>query len=42
MVTGPGNMPYINNEYGWLWLTRDGSDATHISQVAYDNPGAGS
>jgi beta-galactosidase len=27
---------YINNEYGWLWLTRDGSDATHISQVAYD------
>ena len=27
---------YINNEYGWLWLTRDGTDATHISQAAYD------
>lgn len=33
---GARNHPYINNEYGWLWLTRDGTDATHISQVAYD------
>jgi hypothetical protein len=27
---------YINNEYGWLWLTRDGSNATGIAEVAYE------
>lgn len=34
---GPGarSHPYINNEYGWLWLTRDGSDATTIAEDAY-------
>ena len=33
---GARNHPYINNEYGWMWLTRDGSDAARISQPAYD------
>ncbi len=33
---GARDHAYINNEYGWLWLSRDGSDATHISQVAYE------
>ncbi len=33
---GARNHAYINNEYGWLWLTRDGSDATPIAQAAYD------
>jgi|GEM_PF-335960 len=28
--------PYINNEYGWLWLTRDGSDATPIAETAFE------
>jgi beta-galactosidase len=32
---GARNHPYINNEYGWLWLTRDGSDATPIAEAAY-------
>jgi hypothetical protein len=32
---GARNHPYINNEYGWLWLTRDGSDATWIAEKAY-------
>ncbi|WOH38198.1 glycoside hydrolase family 2 TIM barrel-domain containing protein [Thalassotalea fonticola] len=34
---GPGarNHPYINNEYGWLWLTRDGSDPVTIAEDAY-------
>jgi hypothetical protein len=33
---GAREHPYINNEYGWLWLTRDGSDATVIARKAYD------
>jgi beta-galactosidase len=33
---GARNHPYINNEYGWLWLTRDGSDATPIAETAYE------
>ncbi len=35
---GPGARfhPYINNEYSWLWITRDGSDPVTISEVAYD------
>jgi beta-galactosidase len=33
---GARNHPYINNEYGWMWLTRDGSDAASISKPAYD------
>lgn len=35
---GPGARfhPYINNEYGWLWLTRDGTDATTIAEDAYN------
>ncbi len=33
---GARNHPYINNEYGWLWLTRDGSDATPIAEQAYE------
>jgi len=34
---GPGARfhPYINNEYGWLWLTRDGSDPVTIAEDAY-------
>lgn len=34
---GPGarHHPYINNEYGWLWLTRDGSDPVTIAEDAY-------
>lgn len=26
---------YINNEFGWLWLTRDGSDPTPITAKTY-------
>ncbi len=33
---GARNHAYINNEYGWLWLTRDGSDATPIAEAAYE------
>ena len=33
---GARNHPYVNNEYGWLWLTRDGADATPIAKAAYD------
>lgn len=33
---GARNHPYINNEYGWMWMTRDGSDAAGISKPAYD------
>ncbi|MDE0951155.1 MAG: hypothetical protein OSA45_07785 [Halioglobus sp.] len=33
---GARDHAYINNEYGWLWLTRDGSDATPIAESAYD------
>ncbi len=33
---GARNHAYINNEYGWLWLTRDGSDPTEISGIAFD------
>jgi len=35
---GPGarNHPYINNEYSWLWITRDGSDPVTISDIAYN------
>lgn len=28
--------PYINNEYGWLWITRDGTDGTSLSDKAFD------
>jgi len=33
---GAREHPYINNEYGWLWLTRDGTEATEISGIAFD------
>tara|TARA_R100001377_G_scaffold12770_2_gene6400 strand:+ start:433 stop:2844 length:2412 start_codon:yes stop_codon:yes gene_type:complete len=33
---GARNHAYINNEYGWLWITRDGSEATGIADIAYD------
>jgi hypothetical protein len=33
---GARNHAYVNNEYGWLWLTRNGSAATPIAQAAYD------
>lgn len=35
---GPDNAshPYINNEYGWLWHTRDGERATPITVGAFE------
>tara|TARA_B110000977_G_scaffold131546_1_gene167612 strand:+ start:16170 stop:18575 length:2406 start_codon:yes stop_codon:yes gene_type:complete len=33
---GARDHPYINNEYGWMWLTRDGSDASGIAKPAFD------
>ena len=33
---GARNHAYINNEYGWLWLTRDGTEASAISKVGFD------
>jgi hypothetical protein len=33
---GARNHPYINNEYGWLWITRDGSDGTSLSDKAFN------
>jgi hypothetical protein len=33
---GARQHPYINNEYGWLWLTRDGSDGTPLTKNSYD------
>ncbi|HBY85929.1 MAG TPA: hypothetical protein DEO86_08650 [Colwellia sp.] len=34
---GPGarHHPYINNEYSWLWITRDGTDPVTIAEDAY-------
>jgi beta-galactosidase len=32
----PGNFPVIINEYGWLWLNRDGSTTTLTSKL-YEN-----
>ncbi len=39
---GARDHAYVNNEYGWLWLTRDGGAATPIAKAAYDilAPGA--
>ncbi len=40
--SGPQNVShaYVNNEYGWLWLTRDGSKPTPLTGGAYANLGA--
>jgi beta-galactosidase len=32
-VKNPGNYPVIINEYGWLWLNRDGSPTTLTRQL---------
>lgn len=33
--------PYINNEYGWLWLTRDGRKPTPLTGGAFDRLSGG-
>jgi|WetSurMetagenome_2_1015567.scaffolds.fasta_scaffold02003_6 beta-galactosidase len=35
-LKNPGNYPVIINEYGWLWLNRDGSTTTLTSKL-YEN-----
>ena len=35
-VKNPGTNPVIINEYGWLWLNRDGSPTT-LTQKLYEN-----
>jgi beta-galactosidase len=35
-MKNPGNFPVIINEYGWLWLNRDGNTTT-LTKTLYDN-----
>ena len=35
-LRNPGDSPVIINEYGWLWLNRDGSPTT-LTQALYEN-----
>lgn len=32
---------YVNNEYGWLWHTRDGTDPTPITAAAFEQHAGG-
>ena len=36
-----GNHPYINNEYGWLWHTRDGRKPTPLTRKAFERLSGG-
>lgn len=35
-LPNPGDSPIVINEYGWLWLNRDGTPTT-LTQTLYDN-----